>query len=108
MGQSFIMNVRKPDHGYRHSRYRPLWPHDPANRMRQPPTRDLRIPGRSVSGADRSGSKHRTEKRIVHYDDRGAPTSETDFFYDVHGAVTSLDLIHFGLHGERSWEIGRA
>lgn len=54
----------------------------------------------SVAG----GSKHRTEKRIVHYDDRGAPTSETDFFYDVHGAVTSLDLIHFGLHGERSWE----
>src|ERR1035441_7315 len=33
MGQSFIMNVRKPDHGYRHSRYRPLWPHDPASRI---------------------------------------------------------------------------
>jgi hypothetical protein len=48
--------------------------------------------------------KHKTETDLLYFDPKGHFNLSVDYKYDLHGALTSTDFIHFGLHGERTWE----
>ena len=50
------------------------------------------------------GSKQKTERHILDFNERGKLTLEADYKFDMKGGLSSLDLTHYGYHGERSWE----
>ncbi len=50
------------------------------------------------------GPKHRTEKELWDFTDKGALSLMADYKFDLHGGLSYLDQTHCGLHGQRTWE----
>jgi hypothetical protein len=51
-----------------------------------------------------NGAKQKTEKLLWDFNDKGKLILGADYKFDLHGGLASLDLTHFGFHGERTWE----
>ena len=51
-----------------------------------------------------NGAKQKTERQILDFNERGKLTLEADYKFDLKGGLSSLDLTHYGFHGERTWE----
>lgn len=51
-----------------------------------------------------SDTRQKTEKSLLDFDLKGHLTLSADYKYDLHGGLNSTDFIHYGLHGERTWE----
>jgi len=50
------------------------------------------------------GPKHRTEKELWDFTDKGALSLKVDYKFDLHGGLSYIDQTHYGLHGQRTWE----
>ena len=50
------------------------------------------------------GSKQKTERHILDFNERGKLTLGVDYKFDLKGGLRSLDLTHYGFHSERTWE----
>jgi len=51
-----------------------------------------------------NGVKHETEKQVWDFDRGGRLTYGVDYKFGMAGGLKEVDITHYGLHGERTWE----